>query len=241
MRIRMALLSIAVMQGCAANGNAEPSILQGIECVRGDEGLSAEVWETEIEAYEAADAVERPSPGSVVFIGSSSIRRWETLSEDMAPMQVLNRGFGGSVIAQSTHFADRVVLPYEPSAVVMYAGDNDIAFGGVSADCALRDYEAFVQKIWEGAPGTPIYYISIKPSPARWSNWDEMKRANALIEARTVTESALHFIDVSEAMLVEAGEPDPSLYALDGLHLSVAGYELWTSLVRPRLLSDLGN
>lgn len=234
------LLVVAAL-GCPGSANKEPSILGDVECVREDEAIPPEVWEGEIEEYEAEDAARRPDTGAVVFVGSSSIRFWETLGEDMAPMPVLNRGFGGSVIAHSTHYADRIVLPYEPSAVVMYAGDNDLAFGEVSPECALRDYEAFVEKVWGAAPETPIYFISIKPSPARWEIWDEMKRANALIEARTTTRALLEFIDISEAMLGENGEPDASLYVEDGLHLSDRGYQIWTSIVRPRLLGDVGN
>ena len=143
------------------------------------------------------------------------------------------------MIAHATHFADRVVLPYEPSAVVLYAGDNDIAFG-LSADCALHDFEAFVEHIHTEAPGTPIHFISIKPSPSRMELWPDMERANQLVEARTTTRPALHFIDVSEAMLDEQGQPIGALFLTDGLHMTTAGYELWTSIVRPRLAAGLG-
>jgi lysophospholipase L1-like esterase len=232
-------LIAALLAGCATNTTGEPLILRDVECVRESEGPSPDTWEPVIEEYETSDVANPPDPGSVVFVGSSSIWFWDTLSEDMAPMPVLNRGFGGSVIAHATHFADRIVLPYEPSAIVLYAGDNDIAFG-LSADCTLRDFEAFVAHIQAAAPGTPIYFISIKPSPARWALWEDMQRANLLIETRTTTRPALHFIDVSEAMLDEEGEPIEALFVEDGLHLNAAGYELWTSIIRPRLAADLG-
>lgn len=208
--------------------------------MRGAEGPSPELWESAIAQYEASDVADAPDSGSVVFVGSSSILFWGTLVGDMAPISVLNRGFGGSVISHVTHFSDRVVLPYEPSAIVLYAGDNDIAFG-LSADCTLRDFEAFVEHIETEAPGTPIYFISIKPSPSRMDLWDDMERANRLIEARTTTRSTLHFIDVSESMLDEQGQPIGALYLEDGLHMTPAGYELWTSIVKPRLASDLGD
>jgi len=124
-------------------------------------------------------------------------------------------------------------------AIALYAGDNDIAFG-LSADCALRDFEAFVEHIHAAAPGTPIYFISIKPSPSRMDLWGDMQRANQLVEARATTEPALHFIDVSEAMLDEQGQPKGELFLEDGLHMTAAGYQLWTSIIRPRLTSDLG-
>ena len=229
----------ALLVACAGSTPSEPSILRDVECIRESEGLPADIWESAIAAYEASDAENAPDPGSIVFVGSSSILFWDTLTEDMAPMPVLNRGFGGSEIAHATYFADRIVLPYEPSAIVLYAGDNDIAFG-LSADCTFEDFEAFVAHIRAAARGTPIYYISIKPSPARWTLWQEMQRANQLIEARTTTVSTLHFIDVSEAMLDEQGQPIGELFLADGLHMTTAGYELWTSIVRPRLAADLG-
>ena len=240
MRVRYAL-SLVLVLGCSGAASSEPSILDEVECVRTGAEIPPGLWEPAIEAYEAADAQSPPAPGSIVFIGSSSIFLWRTLAADMAPLPVLNRGFGGSVIAHATHFVDRIILPYEPRAVVLYAGDNDIALGGLSPDCTLRDYEAFVAKIRERDLMIPIYFISIKPSVFRENLWGEMRRANALIEARTMTEPSLHFMDVSESMLDEDGRPIESLFVEDGLHLSPAGYELWTSIVRPVLIADLGD
>jgi len=236
---RLLAFSIAiVIAACGVGTAGEPSVVD-VQCVRESEGPAASTWEPSIEAYEASDAENPPSPGSIVFVGSSSILLWDTLSGDMAPMSVLNRGFGGSVIAHATHFADRIVLPYEPSAIVLYAGDNDIALG-LSADCALRDFEAFVEHIHAAAPGTPIYFISIKPSPSRMQLWSDMERANQLIETRTTTDAALHFIDVSEAMLDTEGQPIGELFVEDGLHMNASGYQLWTSIIQPKLAADLG-
>ena len=240
MSARLVPVLIAILvAACGAGTAGEPSVLVDVLCVRESEGLPPSTWEASIEAYEAADAQSPPAPGSIVFVGSSSILLWDTLSEDMAPMQVLNRGFGGSVIAHVTHFADRIVLPYEPSAIVLYAGDNDIAFG-LSADCTLRDFEVFAEHVHAAAPAIPIYFISIKPSPSRADLWNEMERANYLVEARTTTDPALHFIDVSEAMFDQRGQPNGKLFGEDGLHMNAAGYQLWTSIVRPRLVADLG-
>jgi lysophospholipase L1-like esterase len=227
--------------GCGGGSSGEPSVLRDVECVRDYEAIPPEVWEDAIAAYEADDAESPPDSGSIVFVGSSSILFWTSLADDMAPLAVLNRGFGGSLMAHATHFAARIVQPYQPSAVVLYAGDNDIAFGGLSPDCTLADFDAFVAEIRGVAPDLPIYFISIKPSISRWERWSEMRRANELIAARTETSSSLHFIDVSEAMLGENGEPLQSLFIEDGLHLSREGYELWTSIVRQVLIADLGD
>jgi lysophospholipase L1-like esterase len=236
---RLVAFFIAILATACGGAAGEPSVLRDVRCEREGEGLPSSTWEASIEAYEGSDVRSPPAPGSVVFVGSSSILLWDTLTADMAPMPVLNRGFGGSVIANVTHFADRIVLPYEPSAIVLYAGDNDIAFG-LSADCTFEDFEAFVEHIHAVAPGTPIYFISIKPSPSRVQLWSEMERANGLVEARTMTDPTLHFIDVSEAMLDQQRQPIPELFGEDGLHMNAAGYQLWTSIVRPRLVADLG-
>ena len=234
-------LALLLVLGCSGSSGSEPTVLRDVECVRDYEPIPADVWEDAIAGYEERDAEDPPAADAIVFVGSSSILFWGSLAEDMAPMSALNRGFGGSVLAHATHFADRIVLPYEPSAIVLYAGDNDIAFGGLSPDCVLRDYEAFVAEVRDTAPSVPIYFISIKPSLTRWELWGEMERANTLVEARTTTDPSLHFIDVSEAMLGEDGEPIETLFVEDGLHLSPEGYALWTSIVRPVLIADLGD
>jgi lysophospholipase L1-like esterase len=239
MRYLLACLIAVFAVGCGTGDAGAPSILEEVECIRESEGFPPVFWEPSIAAYEASDVENPPDPGSIVFVGSSSILFWETLADDMAPMPVLNRGFGGSTILNVTHFADRIVLPYEPSTIVFYAGDNDVFFG-LSGDCTFVDFEAFVAHIREAAPNTPIYYISIKPSPARWALWEEMQQANALIEALATIDSTLFFIDVSEAMLDQRGQPIGELFGEDGLHMNAAGYQLWASIVQPRLLADFG-
>lgn len=229
-------LLLLLSLGCATSQQSAPPAL---DCVRDPGWVALDMWDAVIEGYEAADEEKPPASDSIVFIGSSSIWFWDTLSEDMTPLPSLNRGFGGSVIVQSTHYADRIVLPYEPSAVVLYAGDNDIALGSTS-DCAALDFDDFVKRIHADAPQTPIYFISIKPSPARWDLWDEMQRANASIEARTATDATLEYIDISEAMLDAEGQPIEELFVEDGLHMNAAGYEIWASIIQPRLLEDLG-
>ena len=191
-------------------------------------------FEKEIVAFEVADQKAMPPQNAVLFIGSSSIRMWKTLDADFMGIAVINRGFGGSKIADSMHYADRIVIPYHPRKIVMYAGDNDIAAGGTPQQ-VLEDFQAFVSKVREKMPDVPISYISIKPSLKRWKLVDQIKAANALIEKFATEGKNLEYIDVFTPMLGSDGKPRAELFRPDGLHMVAKGYELWTSIIAPKL------
>ena len=190
--------------------------------------------EIAISAFEKADKELFPVEGSMLFVGSSSIRAWKTLAEDMAPHPAINRGFGGSQIDDCVHFTDRIVIPYKPSAVVLYAGDNDIA-AGKTPERVLEDFKRFAAVVRGSLPGTPLYFLSIKPSYSRWSIWPNMLKANRLIERYIVKTENLVYIDVSSPMLDKNGNVRRELFIEDDLHMSAKGYRLWTSIVKPRL------
>ena len=198
--------------------------------------IDARWYEADIAAFEAADAKAPPPKGGVVFIGSSSIRMWATLADDMKPRGVvaLNRGFGGSHVSHCAAVVDRVVTPYDPSAVVLYAGDNDLA-DGVSPEQILSDVEAFVRNAHAKKPGLPVLFVSIKPSPARWALVEQMRKANALVRAYASRAPGVDFVDVFTPMLGTNGKPRRDLYQDDGLHMTPAGYALWTSIIGSRL------
>jgi lysophospholipase L1-like esterase len=198
------------------------------------EPASAERWEPEIREFEARDREHSPPAGAIVFTGSSSVRGWESLEQDFKPFVVLNRGFGGSQIADVTRYVDRIVIPYRPSLVVLYAGDNDIA-NGRSPEQVAADFRGFVGKVRAGLPDVPILYISIKPSPSRWALWPKMKQANALIRLWCGHNPGLGYVDVATPMLGPDGTPRAELFQEDGLHLNSRGYALWTRIVGPCL------
>lgn len=195
-----------------------------------------DTWEPEIRRFEQADSAAAPPRGAIVFTGSSSIRMWETLSADFSGMTVINRGFGGSEIVDATHFAERVVLKYRPKTVVLYAGDNDLNNGRTPAEVAGA-FEAFVARIRRDMPRARIVYIAIKPSPSRWALVERIRVANATIRAFCATQRDVRFVDVFSPMLSPAGRPRPEFFLPDSLHMTRAGYELWTSLVRPAVTS----
>lgn len=190
-------------------------------------------WEKVIREFEAWDRKNAWPRDPVLFVGSSSIVRWAT-REHFPDWPVINRGFGGSQIADVNRYLDRVVLRYEPRVIVFYSGDNDIA-AGKSPERVSRDYQAFVSRVRKELPHTRIVFVAIKPSTARWRLWPEMKEANGLIEAFSKKDPRLAFVDVASPMLDEAGKPRAELLAGDGLHMSEEGYRLWTRLVRAEI------
>ncbi len=191
-------------------------------------------WEEEIRALEAADRQAMPPRGGVLFLGSSSIRLWETLSRDFAGTATVNRGFGGSQLADAIHYADRLVFPHEPRTIVLYAGDNDL-WAGVTPEQLLADYERFLAVVHRRLPRTRVVFLAIKPSIARWSMIDRVRRANSLIQSRTERDARLEYVDVFTPMIGPDGRPRPELFVEDGLHMSAAGYELWRKTLAPFL------
>ena len=191
-------------------------------------------WEKEIAAFEAKDAEHPPEKGGIVFIGSSSIRMWKTLETDFPKHRVLNRGFGGSEIEDSVHFADRIVFPYAPRMVVLYAGGNDIN-AGKTPERVAADFRAFVEKVRSTLPNVEIKYISIAGNPSRWAQVEKVKKANALIRDTCTTGQNTKFIDVFPEMLGPDGLPKPDIFIEDKLHMNAAGYEIWKRVIGTKL------
>ena len=192
------------------------------------------IWEKDIQNFEAADKANPPKPGAILFIGSSSIEHWKDVAADFPDKRVLNRGFGGSRIADSTWYAGRIVVPYKPSMVVFYAGDNDVN-DGHSAQQVFDDYLAFVARVRRDLPATPIAFISIKPSPSRAALLPVMTEANAKIRAYAAAHPHLAYIDVASGMLDAKGQPRAELFGPDMLHMNRAGYDLWRGIIAPYL------
>ena len=192
------------------------------------------IWEKDIQKFEAADKANPPKPGAILFIGSSSIEHWKDIASDFPGKRVLNRGFGGSRIADSTYYAGRIVVPYKPSMIVFYAGDNDVN-DGHNAQQVFDDYVAFVARVRRDLPNTPIAYISIKPSPSRAKLLPVMNEANAKIRAYAAAHPHLIYIDVASKMLDASGQPRAELFLEDRLHMNRAGYDLWRGIIAPYL------
>lgn len=201
------------------------------------QATTANRWESAIERFEKLDRKNPPKSGGILFIGSSSIVMWD-LAESFPKLPVINRGFGGSQIADSIHFADRIVFPYRPKTIVFYAGDNDLA-AGKSIATVVADYHRFVKTVHARLPRTRILFVAIKPSIARWNLIEKIRAANKLIQAQAKKDKRLLFVDIDAPMIGPDGRPKAELFKKDGLHLNAKGYKLWTGMIRPLLVGIL--
>jgi lysophospholipase L1-like esterase len=193
-----------------------------------------EFWARDIAALTANDTTQPPPAGGVVFVGSSSIRLWETLATDFPGITTINRGFGGSELADSVFYADRIVLPYRPRLVVLFAGTNDLK-NGKTPETVLADFQAFRTKLHGALPGTRLLYLSITLAPSRAHLHDQMRTANRLIAADIATDPRCTFVDINTPMLGPDGKIPHSLFVDDLLHLNREGYAIWTKVLGPHL------
>jgi len=185
------------------------------------------------EDWATVDAENSTPDNPIVFVGSSSINFWRT-AEYFPQFPVINRGFGGSQASDATHWVREAVLSYDPSVVVYYEGDNDTSVGK-KAPQIFEDMRRFAEALQDASPGTHMVFLSVKPGPARWDVWGEAQATNALLEEFAAKRYNVHYVDVGSDMLGPDGEPIPALFVPDGIHMTPAGYGIWTRILTPVL------
>lgn len=211
-------------------------LLLGLVAVLGADGEAgnANRWEGEVAAFEAADRAHFPEANGILFVGSSSVRVWDKLVDDFPGYPVIRRGVGGCSLADLNGLAARLILPYRPRVVVVYAGENDLASGG-KAEEVVRGFRELCMGIHQVLPQSRVIYIGIKPSPVRWYAVNEAEAANRQIAEFVRGDARLGFVDVFSRMLDKDGTPRLDLFGKDQLHLSREGYRLWARLIEPQL------
>jgi lysophospholipase L1-like esterase len=188
-------------------------------------------WEKEISAYEQMDRTNPPPKGALLFVGSSTIRLWKTLPQDFPDQKVINRGFGGSEIADLTHFADRLIFPHQPRMVFFRAGGNDL-FSGTSPEQVFADFKDFVACVQAKLPNTEIVFISWSPSIARWQQAGKEKALNDMVKQFAREIPRVKYLEAYDISLGADGKPRPELFAPDKLHFNAEGYKLLAVRVR---------
>jgi lysophospholipase L1-like esterase len=194
----------------------------------------AKIWENEINAFAEIDRKQTPPENAVLFVGSSSIRMWKNLRESFPNLKVINRGFGGSRLEDVNHYFDKIVLPYKPKTIVLYAGENDVN-DGIAPETLLESYKEFSKMVHAKLPKTKVFYVSLKPSPSRWTLADKFQKANELIKAETEKDKNAKFVDIWTPMLGANGEPVPDIFVGDNLHMNEKGYAIWTKILEKYL------
>jgi lysophospholipase L1-like esterase len=198
------------------------------------------VWEPEIAAFERMDRESPPPRDMILFVGSSSIRFWDGLAEDMAPMRVIRRGFGGARLSDLLHFSDRIIFPYSPRAIVIHAGGNELTqvVGNDSRtpEEAHEDFLSLMSRIRTRLPEVPVYYLALRPSRLPGPR----DRLLQLIRAECEAQPDVHYLDAGAGLALPDGSPDPNLIRWDFIHLNRQGYEAWAPHVHDILLRDLG-
>ncbi|MEZ6193051.1 MAG: GDSL-type esterase/lipase family protein [Phycisphaerales bacterium] len=203
----------------------------------------ANKYQPVIDEWVVQDSVDPPPANAVLFIGSSSIRLWDSLHEDFPQYDVIQRGFGGSRFTDANLFIDKIVTPYAPAAIVVFEGTNDIA-GGRTAKQVFSDYKTFVKLIRKGERengrvSAPILFIGITPVESRWKHWPDMKQVNEWVRDYAQKHDNLYYIDTPTPILATApepgGPPSRDLFRKDLLHMNPNGYAIWVKVITPEL------
>lgn len=194
----------------------------------------AKMWDAEINALTEIDVKQTPPKNPILFVGSSSMRFWRNLRQSFPTLNVINRGFGGSRLEDVNHYFDRIVTPYNPKIIVLYAGENDVN-EGVAPETVLESYRKFWTMMRAKFPKIKFVYVSLKPSPARWAIADKYKQTNNLIKNEIAKDKRAVFVDVWTPMLGKNGEPLPDIFVGDNLHMNEKGYEIWRNALEKYL------
>lgn len=193
-------------------------------------------WD-DVQTIKHYDQMYAPPANPILFVGSSSIRKWEDLERTFASYNAINRGIGGAVVNDITFYLTDLVFAYHPREIVLYVGENDIP-DGAGADTVLERTKRLITAIREKLPETPVTYISIKPSPSRDKYRQTVQEANALIKDYLQTQNKITWVDVFTPMLTKEGNSRPEIFQSDMLHLNKDGYEIWKKLIQPTLIKQ---
>ncbi|MBK7290262.1 MAG: G-D-S-L family lipolytic protein [Chitinophagaceae bacterium] len=199
--------------------------------------VGAQPFSNEIATFKKQDAVSFPEKQEILFVGSSSFRMWKDVQTAFPNHTIINRGFGGSSLPDVIRYADEIIFPYQPKQIVIYCGENDIASSDTVTGEMTRDrFKILFEMIRNKLPDVPVVFVSIKPSPSRWTMQDRMITANKLIKKYLKKQKDTKYVGVWKPMLGKDGKPLPDIFLKDNLHMNAKGYAIWQKLIEPYLL-----
>lgn len=240
--MRLFLLALAFVAAAASVGAKEAAApVDGLVGFIARTPQQVTKWEPDIATFEQLDAETTDPDDAVLFLGSSSIRLWETIEADMAPWPVVRRGYGGASLLDLLHYAPRLVASHDPRAVVVFVG-NDIK--GVATDRTPGEmlvlFEALVPILRQGDADRDVFYIAVTPTPTRFNVWPQLRTANDLIRTYCESQPHTHYIETRDIYLADDGTVREDLFRDDRLHQNTDGYQRWSDRIKSRLLSVLG-
>lgn len=237
--IRYRLLSLLLLLGIACSPQAQTQQTQAQAPVQEPQQqqqvqTSPPYWK-EIQTFKQQDAAQMPPKQAILFVGSSSFKRWKNMQEMFPDQQIINRGFGGSNLLDLQRYLGDIVFPYDPKQIVIYSGENDIASDTVSAQDVLQRFEVVFTAIRQEMPHVTITFVSIKPSPSRIKYMPVVEEANALIKNYLQQKQQTSYVEVYQPMLTVDGRPRPDIFISDSLHMNQNGYRIWHKAIEPHL------
>ena len=191
----------------------------------------------EIRAFKIQDSIKMPPQNAILFVGSSSFRKWKDVQSYFPGYKIINRGFGGSSLPDVIRYANDIIFRYHPKEIVIYCGENDFPGDStVTPQIVFDRFKTLYEIIRAKLPTVPVVYVSIKPSPSRREYWPKMLEANKLIKNYIGTQQHASFVDVFDLMLNENNQPKPEIFLNDSLHMNAKGYAIWKKAIQPYLI-----
>lgn len=191
----------------------------------------------DIQAFQKQDKDSMPPKDAILFVGSSSFTMWKDVQGYFPGYTIINRGFGGSTLLDVINYANAIIIPYQPKQIVIYCGENDLAYDDSLYPAQVKErFEQLFNIIREKYKKVPIVYISIKPSPSRQQLMPKFNVANVMIKNFLRKKKYTTFIDVYHAMLEADGTPMKDIFIEDNLHMNAKGYHIWQQLIQPHLI-----
>jgi lysophospholipase L1-like esterase len=191
----------------------------------------------DIQAFKKQDSINPPSENAILFVGSSSFTKWTDVQHYFPKHTIINRGFGGSTLQDVVRYASDVITPYHAKQIVIYCGENDVAYSDATTpEMVLDRFKQLFKIIRDDNPAVPVAFISLKPSPSRKHLWVKMKKANQLIKKYLAVNKKTTFINVWPLMFNKDGSIMKDIFVEDDLHMNVKGYHIWQKAILPYLV-----
>lgn len=201
------------------------------------QGVIAQPFKSEIDAFKKQDSISMPAPASILFVGSSSFNYWKDIKSYFPGYPIINRGFGGSSLPDVIYYAQETIVKYQPKQIYIYCGENDLAANDtITPQIVLNRFKQLFTIIrTQLNKKTPILFVAIKPSIARWHLERKYIETNQLIKDFLSTKKYTQFLDVHNAMLDENGKVFQDIFVKDNLHMNAKGYAIWQKIIAPTL------